>query len=276
MPPSQETPLEKKDIANTNLNHDISESVPSTAKKAPTSNKSLIVSKPPAGEDNGNEARAPAPSKAVRPVWARLIRMLGLRCLVSPFASYIYSHSGKSKFPFLALPIEIRLQIYDILLINRLNNYKQKIIFTNYKTRWADFEILQTCRQIYDEGNSILYSRNEFHFFSVDSAFKFIEQIGPVNFRSIRSLHIRVDNITAFLGLFIKLAEEENGVRVMEFTGISGGVSGTGDKLDFISTLKKTREMRQMGKEPYISLQDGRYRLYSKNGYPDRIYCYYF
>ena len=84
-----------------------------------------------------------------------------------------------------------------------------------------------------------------------------------MNFRSIRSLHIRVDNITAFLGQFIKLAEEENGVRVMEFIGNFGGLSGTGDKLDFIRTLEKTREMRQMGKEPYIYLQDGRYRLYS-------------
>ena len=96
MPPSQETPLEK-DIANTNLNLDISESVPSTAKKTPTSNDSLIVSKPPAGEDKGNEVRAPAPS------------------------SYIYSYSaphiGNSKCSFLALPIEIRLQICDILLL---------------------------------------------------------------------------------------------------------------------------------------------------------------
>ena len=101
MPPSQETPLEK-DIANTNLNLDTSESVPSTAKKTPTSNNCLIVSKPPAGEDKGNEVRVPAPGKAVRPLWARLIHMLGLHCLVSPLASYIYSHSGKSKFPFLA------------------------------------------------------------------------------------------------------------------------------------------------------------------------------
>ena len=61
MPPSQETPLENE-IANTNLNLDISESVPSTAKKTPTSNDSLIVSKPPAGEAKGNEVRAPAPS----------------------------------------------------------------------------------------------------------------------------------------------------------------------------------------------------------------------
>jgi hypothetical protein len=100
------------------------------------SNDSLIVSKPPAGEDKGNEVCAPAP------------------------ISYIYSdsapHIGNSKCSFLALPIEIRLQIYNILLISRTGNQKQPIFYTGL--RWVDVEILQTCRQIYDEGNYILYS----------------------------------------------------------------------------------------------------------------------
>jgi hypothetical protein len=226
----------------------------STAKKTPTSNDSLIGSKLPAGEDKGNEVRAPAPS------------------------SYIYSYSaphiGNSKCSFLALPIEIRLQIYDILLISRTDNQKQAIIFTSY--RWAHFEILQTCRQIYDEGNSILYSQNEFRFYYVDSKLEFIQQIGPVNFGSIRSLHIRVDNISkqsAFLGHFNILAEEENGVRVMEYTGNSGRVSGTGDKLDFIRTLQKTKEIRQGWEDPYIYLQDGRYRLSSIGKFPFLELC---
>jgi hypothetical protein len=241
MPPSQETPLENE-IANTNLNLDISESVPSPAKKTPTLNDSLIVSKPPAGEDKGNEVRAPAPSSYI--------------------SSYSAPHIGNSKCFFLAFPIEIRLQIYDILLISRINNQKQTIYYTGY--RWVHVEILQTCRQIYDEGNYILYSQNQFRFYYVDSTLEFVDQIGPVNFGSIRSLQIRVDNVSeqsAFLGLFNILAEEENGVRVMEYTGNSGRVSGTGDKLDFMRTLQKTREIRQESKGPCIYLQDGRYRL---------------
>ena len=228
MPPSQDTPLEKKDIRNTNLNPDISESVSSTARKTPTSNNSLIVSKPPAGEDKGN-----------------------------------------SKVSFLALPIEIRLQIYDIL-ISRTDQKPTG----NFHHGWAHFEILQTCRQIYHEGNSILYSQNKFKFHDVNYALEFIEQIGPGNFRSIRSLCIRVAHNTtqsAFLRLFNILAEEENGVRVMEYTygpdvyGNSGRVSGTGDKLDFIRTLEKTKEIRRKRLSAFISLQDGRYQLFCHN-----------
>ena len=103
------------------------------------------------------------------------------------------------------------------------------------------------CTQIYDEGNYILYSQNQFRFYYVDSTLRFIQQIGPVNFGSIRSLHITVDNVSkqsTFLGLFNILAEEENGVRVMEYTGNSGKLSSTGDKLDFIRTLQKSRKIR--------------------------------
>jgi hypothetical protein len=229
MPPSQETPLEKKDIGNTNLNPDISESVSSTARKTPTSNNSLIVSKPPAGKDKGN-----------------------------------------SKVSFLILPIEIRLQIYEILLISHTDEKPKR----NYNHGLVHFKILQTCRPIYREGNSILYSQNKFRFHYVDCALEFIEQIGPVNFRSISSLCIRVAANTtrsAFLGLFNILAEEENGVWVMEYTygpyvnGNCGRVSGTGDKLDFTRTLEKTEEIRRELLEAFISLQDGRYQLFCHN-----------
>ena len=226
MPPSQETPLEKKDIGNTNLNPDISESVSSTARKTPTSNNSLIVSKPPAGKDKGN-----------------------------------------SKVSFLILPIEIRLQIYEILLISHTDEKPKR----NYNHGLVHFKILQTCRPIYREGNSILYSQNKFRFHYVDCALEFIEQIGPVNFRSISSLCIRVAANTtrsAFLGLFNILAEEENGVRVMEYTG----VSGTGDKLDFIGTLQKTREISQEWGVSCIYLQDGKYRLSSTENVSSYMY----
>ena len=256
MPPSQETPLEK-DIANTNLNLDISKSVLSTARKTHTTNNPLIFSKPPAGEDK-----------------------------------------GKSKVSFLTLPIEIRLQIYDILLISRIDDQKQLMIYKDrcpqagilptwrhihyggksilcsqnafqfFHINYAQSKILQTCRQMYHEGKSVLYSHNDFYFPYVDHTLEFIEQIGLVNFRSIRSLYIRVDNLSiqpSFLGLFNILSEEENGVRVMEYTyGNSGRVSGTGDKLDFIRTLEKTKEITREGKEAFISLQDGRYRLSSR------------
>jgi hypothetical protein len=257
MPPSQETPVEKKDIANTTLNLDISESGPSTARKTPTSNNSLIVSKPPASEDKGN-----------------------------------------SKVSFLNLPIRIRLQIYGILLLSRVDYQKQTVL---HRDRWessgirptwrqiifaaesirggqdgyhflhvdyAQSEILQTCRQIYHEGNSILYSINFFFFPYVDYALEFIKQIGLVNFRSIRSLLVLVDDLSEslFLELFNILAEEDNGVRVMEYTGNS-----TGDKLDFKGTLEKTRELRrQDSTDACIYLgDDGRYRLSSRmNNHP--------
>ena len=53
----------------------------------------------------------------------------------------------------------------------------------------------------------------------------------------------------------------------MEYTYTDlGRVSGPDDKLDFASIFEKIQEIKQEGKEAYISCQDGRYRLSSREG----------
>jgi hypothetical protein len=98
----------------------------------------------------------------------------------------------KQKSLLLGLPVEIRLAIYDLLLVSRFNrsdnpssavrNTDQKMIrlerinAPNYRMEPA---VLQTCKQIYHEAVPILYSQNVFRFYHADTMLQFMVEIGP-------------------------------------------------------------------------------------------------
>lgn len=102
----------------------------------------------------------------------------------------------------LALPAEIRLQIYDLLLVSRFDreqnpsravgNTCQKAVSLHmiqapeYRTMAP--AILRTCRQIQHEANSILYSKNVFYLSEPKQMLRFMTQIGPTNIKLVRSL----------------------------------------------------------------------------------------
>ena len=82
----------------------------------------------------------------------------------------------EQKITLLTLPFEIRLQIYELLLVNWVdrvkyplwavrNTYQRKVSLHDIPTPQGMTmkpSILQTCKQIYHEANGILYSRNTF------------------------------------------------------------------------------------------------------------------
>ncbi|KAF2871087.1 hypothetical protein BDV95DRAFT_607369 [Massariosphaeria phaeospora] len=77
---------------------------------------------------------------------------------------------------FLTLPVEMRLEVYELLLVNRSNETAQgweTVGTTNQKKipldeaqpgqdQGLEPAILRTCKQIYKEARSVLYSRNAF------------------------------------------------------------------------------------------------------------------
>jgi hypothetical protein len=112
----------------------------------------------------------------------------------------------KQKSVLLDLPVEIRLEIYDLLLVSRFNrwdnpswsvgNTHQKLILLHFiqarQYRTMDPALLQSCKQIYLEAVPILYSRNVFRFDDPDLMLRLMVQIGQTNTKLIQSLDIYV------------------------------------------------------------------------------------
>ncbi|KIV98775.1 uncharacterized protein PV09_09472 [Verruconis gallopava] len=129
---------------------------------------------------------------------------------------------------FLAIPLEIRLDIYKELLISYMGQRRnpawavgdtdQRLItlpgckYLDDKTIYP--QILRTCKQIYGEGNPILYSENVFSSLEPSLMVSFIEQIGLKNTAFIKKLDIHVGlDLSSWSQLFLKLAEQAGAVR---------------------------------------------------------------
>jgi hypothetical protein len=110
---------------------------------------------------------------------------------------------------FLALPLEIRLEIYSYLYIHPTVNLYQKLNPLNLRNSHTrdsltvaqnpvtyggtiHLALLLACKQIHAEASSILYSSNTFSFNDPKGILAFLGQIGPVNTQFVRTLHIVV------------------------------------------------------------------------------------
>jgi hypothetical protein len=112
----------------------------------------------------------------------------------------------KQKSLLLDLPVDIRLEIYDLLLVSRFNrwgspswsvgNTYQKLILLDSvqdrQYRTMEPAALQACKQIYLEAVPILYSRNVFRFHHPDLMLRLMVQIGYTNTKLIQSLDIYI------------------------------------------------------------------------------------
>ena len=77
----------------------------------------------------------------------------------SSVASEISKPNTTSKRSFLDLPAEIRNQIYRLAFVT-----EEKLDFAYPSNFSRSSSFLQTCRQVHEEGRSILYSENTFYF----------------------------------------------------------------------------------------------------------------
>ena len=112
---------------------------------------------------------------------------------------------------FLTLPAEIRLQIYNLLLINRrvdrIEEDEDQLKWNEEEDEMVEIAILQTCKQIYREANPILYSQTVFAIKDPEDMFRLFEKIGPGNFKLIKKLKIRVlarAKLAPWVGLYLR------------------------------------------------------------------------
>ncbi|KAF4338485.1 hypothetical protein FBEOM_7630 [Fusarium beomiforme] len=124
---------------------------------------------------------------------------------------------------FLHMPLEIRHQIYDLLLVNRwrerdlstgIYTYHKSVPLDRFRTRSTmEPAILQTCKQVCHEAAPVLYSRNVFNFADPDFMLDLIHVCGETNRKLIQSLEMDVYPVTRqevnlWLGLFRFLPED--------------------------------------------------------------------
>ncbi|PVH71889.1 hypothetical protein DL98DRAFT_660356 [Cadophora sp. DSE1049] len=140
---------------------------------------------------------------------------------------------GNNTVGLLILLIEIRLRIYDLLL---------------------------TCKQIYNEVNSILYSQNVFAISDPEQMFRLIVQIDLVSLKLVRTLHIWVPwmaELSPWLQLLYILAEKASGLRYIELAWDTNCEDrwqlqrgnrerGLGDNLDFVRALGKIQGLEKL------------------------------
>ncbi|KAF2715247.1 hypothetical protein K504DRAFT_457417 [Pleomassaria siparia CBS 279.74] len=200
---------------------------------------------------------------------------------------------GNNRVTFLTLPVEIRLQIYNELLVSRFDrtqnpswavgNTDQKLVLLHMiqapQYRTMEPGILQTCKQIYHEANTILYSQNVFAISEPKQLFRLIAQIGFVNFRLIKTLHIWVPSsakLYPWLQVIYTLAVEASGLRCIEL-GWGADIEGTwerglGDNVDFVRALGRIQGLEKLVIEGYYAKNWPAY-LEEKMGVRVRAIC---
>ncbi|CAD0083224.1 unnamed protein product [Aureobasidium vineae] len=138
----------------------------------------------------------------------------------SSVTSEISKPNTTSKRSFLDLPAEIRNQIYRLAFVS-----KDKLDFAYPNNFSRSSSLLRTCRQVHEEGRSILYSENTFYFqrrkkeravrWTTDTyeiGYKdvqfFLKSIGLANVSLLRRLIIMFEDATPSMNTHLRDADE--------------------------------------------------------------------
>jgi hypothetical protein len=187
----------------------------------------------------------------------------------------------KPKSALLALPAEIRLQIYDLLLVSRfkreenpswaVGNTCQKLVLLHMiqapQYRTMEPAILRTCMQIYREAISVLYSENVFNLSEPEQMFRFMAQIGPTNLKLVKLLDMWIPwmaDIFPWLTLLNDLSKEAAGLEYIELGWgakcevpwmLERGAKerGLGDNLLFVRALAKIQGLEKIHMKGYYA-----------------------
>ncbi|KAF2493713.1 hypothetical protein BU16DRAFT_52692 [Lophium mytilinum] len=177
----------------------------------------------------------------------------------------------RDRATLMTLPVELRLQIYNHLLISRFDRSEhpswavgattRKLVSLDMpqapQYRTMEPSILQTCKQIYREANPVLYSQNVFKISEPEQMFQLSAQIGPVNLKLMKRLKIIVPwtaELVPWLQLLDMLAMQASGLRHVElawgaeneYPWAHDRKRGLGDSLDFLRALGNVQGLKKL------------------------------
>lgn len=182
---------------------------------------------------------------------------------------------ANKNYTFMTLPVEMRLEIYDLLLVSRIKSNllffrlpvgrrSKKIIFIDYhqdpNQRTMEPAILQTCKQVYHEAVPILYTRNVFGISRPENAMHYMTQIGPDNTKLIRTLHAYVSwwaDALPWVALLNTQAKDAAGLRFVELSwgseselpfrgNMLHNIRGLGDNVLFARALASFKQLEKL------------------------------
>ena len=184
------------------------------------------------------------------------------------------AQNGDGNATFLTLPSEIRLRIYDLLLVSRIDREEnpvmavggtdQRMVLIDMSNkrqpRTLEPAIIYTCKQVYNEASRILYSHNVFRVEDPEKMLHFLAQIRLRDLKLIRSLYIWVPanaNVSLWTCLLRILGKEAKGLRVVQVAWDSINHSsgetvrmdhgkGLGDNLSFANALSSVSGLEKM------------------------------
>ncbi|OAL44870.1 hypothetical protein IQ07DRAFT_592123 [Pyrenochaeta sp. DS3sAY3a] len=199
----------------------------------------------------------------------------------------------KSNSRFLSLPTEIRLQIYEILLISRFDrtqNPSWAVGDTNQKSimlhmiqarqyRTMEPSLLQTCKQVHREANPTLYSKNVFSIAKPAEIYRLVSQIGIENFSLIRLIQIWVPRgakSSEWVQMLHLLAEKGTGLRCIEIAFDhdleSSFQPGLGDNQEIVRALGEIQGLDELVIKGYYAESWPAY-LEKRMGAPVKAFC---
>ncbi|KAI4213284.1 MAG: hypothetical protein LQ351_004025 [Letrouitia transgressa] len=168
-----------------------------------------------------------------------------------------YSHpadvmsQGQPRAHFFSLPLEIRLCIYEHVLVVT----SPVTICTHPRSPDLKLSLLLTCRQIYNEAHPIFYSKNTFKIEVPAIIRKWTIMIGQVNIKLLKSIFVELSEHDLYylhnqpeecslFDMFSLLARDATGLRYVKI-----GVVLFGERpatTDFERKLVKIREIERV------------------------------
>ena len=175
--------------------------------------------------------------------------------------------SQVSKDDFLSLPPEVRLRIYEYLLVCKSH------VTPIYRPRERPpitISVLRTCKQIYTEASPVFYSKNEIVVAEPEMIIRWLALIGRINVRHLRTIRIFVGaadyggdfssrDSTCVDRLWYKLldvlARDAAGLRHIYIYWSFDCSGAAGKDLHFVRRLAKLQRLQSMGLDGYYAKQ---------------------
>ena len=175
--------------------------------------------------------------------------------------------SQESRSDFLSLPLEIRLRIYEYLLLCKSHATP---VYRPRARQPITLSVLRTCKQIHTEGSPIFYSKNEIVVDEPEPIIRWFALIGRMKVRHLRRIRIFVGAVECFgntssqrsarvghlwYKLLDELARDAAGLRHIYIYWSFKCSGAAGKDLQFVRRLGKLQRLQSMDLDGYYAKQ---------------------
>ncbi|KAH0129849.1 hypothetical protein KCU66_g4026, partial [Aureobasidium melanogenum] len=195
----------------------------------------------------------------------------------SSVTSEISKPSTTSKRSFLDLPAEIRNQIYRLAFVS-----DEKLDFAYPDNFSRSASLLQTCRQIHEEGRSILYSENTFYFQrrKKEQAVRWSTDVYEIGYKDIRFFlkSIGLANVSLLRRVIIMFEDAQPSMNTHLKDADERRFTNDNDLMDILRllgdhTMLKTLDLCFLGRRTFYNKDETRFIEHLTRIKADQVKC---